>query len=193
VLIPKNQRMSDKLLLLDLDGTVRQSRSNPAGFIDEPNNQEVIPGADLAIERYASQDWRMVGITNQGGVGAGYKTLGQCLDEQLRTLALVPELDAIFFCPAHPAEIGHLCYEIDRIGNITTYTGRWAGFEGYRKPNPSMLRLAIDAYGKFSWDGGENLCVGDRPEDEEAARRAGVAFLSAEAWRESSPPILSEN
>ena len=176
---------ADKLLLLDLDGTVRQSRSNPQGFINHPDDQEVIPKAEDAIARYVGAGYRLVGVTNQGGVGAGFKTMGACLDEQIRTLDLVPALDAIFFCPAAPDDPGRTCYELRRSWEIQTHNGNWEqihAFSGYRKPFPGMLVMAIYTYGATPIHGGVNLMVGDRPEDKEAATRAGVPFRWAREW-----------
>ncbi|MEH1788842.1 MAG: hypothetical protein V7L23_25500 [Nostoc sp.] len=59
-----------KLLILDLDGTVRRPKSG-AKFINNPHDQEIIPEAQRAIAHYKSQCWIIVGATNQGGVAAG--------------------------------------------------------------------------------------------------------------------------
>ena len=58
-----------KLLMLDLDGTIRQCKSNPGEFINDPLDQKLIPGVTKAIARYS--DWEIVGITNQSGVASG--------------------------------------------------------------------------------------------------------------------------
>lgn len=63
-----------KLLILDLDGTVRCPKSG-AKFINDPLDQEIIPEAGIAIADYKSQGWIIVGATNQGGVAAGHKQL----------------------------------------------------------------------------------------------------------------------
>ena len=42
------------LLLLDLDGTVRQCKSTPGGFINDPHDQEIIPEAAAAMERWSA-------------------------------------------------------------------------------------------------------------------------------------------
>jgi D-glycero-D-manno-heptose 1,7-bisphosphate phosphatase len=45
-----------------------------------------------------------------------------------------------------------------------------------RKPGPGMLREAMS---DFEADPDETLYVGDRPEDEQAAKNAGVDFVWA--------------
>lgn len=59
--------MHTKLLLLDCDGTIREPRSG-AKFIQRPEDQKIIAGADKAIAHYHQEGWILVGITNQGGV-----------------------------------------------------------------------------------------------------------------------------
>ena len=54
--------MSNKILFLDLDGTVRRTKSG-ATFINDPYDQELIPGVEEAIARY--HNWLIIGITNQ--------------------------------------------------------------------------------------------------------------------------------
>ena len=55
-----------KLLLLDLDNTVRETISG-ATFINDPFDQRLILGAAETIARYKSQFWQIIGISNQGG------------------------------------------------------------------------------------------------------------------------------
>ncbi len=90
--------MTTKLLMLDLDGTVRCPKSR-AKFISDPLDQEIIPEAQLVIAHYKSQGWLIVGATNQGGVAAGHKQLEDAITEQYQTLRLCPELTCIYFCP----------------------------------------------------------------------------------------------
>ena len=85
-----------KILFLDLDGTVRKTKSG-ATFINDPYDQELISGVEQAIARY--KDWKIIGITNQGGVAAKHKTLENCIVEQQQTLALIPQMCCIYLCP----------------------------------------------------------------------------------------------
>jgi D-glycero-D-manno-heptose 1,7-bisphosphate phosphatase len=87
-----------KLLLLDCDGTIREPASG-GKFIQHPSDQRIIKGADQALAHYHKNEWQIVGITNQGGVAAGHKTIEDAIEEQLITLELFPEIEGIFFCP----------------------------------------------------------------------------------------------
>ncbi|MFM6573132.1 MAG: HAD-IA family hydrolase [Microcystis panniformis] len=48
----------------------------------------------------------------------------------------------------------------------------------FRKPNCGMISAALK-----SFKPSKALMVGDRLEDEEAAKNAGIHFLSADIWR----------
>lgn len=61
------------LLLVDLDGTIREPLSGKKYF-QHPQDQQIILGADVAINAYKNNSL-IVGITNQGGVAAGYKSI----------------------------------------------------------------------------------------------------------------------
>ena len=87
-----------KLLILDLDGTIRKPKSSNK-FIDKPDDQEPIKGAKEAVRKYSANGWHIYGCTNQAGVAAGYKSLEDCLQEQFNTLKLFPQMEAVFFCP----------------------------------------------------------------------------------------------
>ena len=52
-----------------------------------------------------------------------------------------------------------------------------------RKPGPGMLLEIIEQSGEAKRD---TLMVGDRPEDEQAARNAGVNFMWADAFFSSN-------
>ena len=162
------------LLLIDLDGTIREPLSGKQYF-QHPQDQKIIPGAEVAIGTY-KDDWIIVGITNQGGVAAGYKSIQECVREQQYTLELFPELREIYFCPDFE---GSKCFRVTRHNVHNHSKTKWSG--QYRKPGAGMLQLAMVRHKHTP----ENTCyVGDRPEDEAAARRAGVHFQWAKDWIE---------
>ncbi len=71
------------LLLIDMDGTLREPLSGQQHF-QHPKDQRIIVGADIAIRAY-KDDWMIVGITNQGGVAAGHKSMQECINGQTQT------------------------------------------------------------------------------------------------------------
>jgi D-glycero-D-manno-heptose 1,7-bisphosphate phosphatase len=160
------------LLLLDLDGTIREPKSG-SKFINRPDDQQLIPGAIRAMEAYRDDGYAMVGITNQGGVPR-FKSLGDCLNEQQRTMELCKAADVplrnIFFAPGDGREL-HSATAHHRAVTITPM---------YRKPAPGMIFAAISAYGGTD---GDILYVGDRPEDEAAVAAANESFDPAVAIR----------
>ena len=174
-----------KILFLDCDGTIRQPRGG-AKFINHPRDQRIIPGADSAIARYYQQGYCCIGITNQGGVASGYKSLEDAIAEQRYTLKLFRELEAIYFCPDYEGLIG---WKVTRTGKFKVSNhhrvAELMAHEQYRfrKPGAGMIMLAsLEFEGILE----ESMMVGDRDEDEAAAAKAGVAFLWADAWRKSA-------
>lgn len=169
-----------KLLLLDLDGTIREPKSG-AKFINRPDDQQLIEGIENTFRHY--QDWLAIGITNQGGVAAGHKSLEDAINEQRITIDLTGGIiSQIYFCPDFE---GKRCIQCGYRGD----SGSWGWLEmnsideslgGFRKPDPGMLNLAIaDCVRQPS----EVLYVGDRLEDMQAAEAANIPFLWASDWR----------
>ena len=173
-----------KALLLDLDGTIRQPTSGK--FIEYPNDQEPIKGAIKAIEIYHQEGWTMIGITNQGGVAAGHKSLKSAIEEQLKTLEIFPLLSYIYFCPDFE---GNLCYGVSRE-NIDLIHVICKEFLGqFRKPNCGMISASLKSFDKDPID---ILMVGDREEDKLAAKNAGINFLDAHIWSVYSLDLIKE-
>lgn len=173
-----------KLLLLDLDGTVRTTKSG-ATFINDPHDQQIIKEAAAAIACYPF-DWAVVGITNQGGVAAGHKSLEDAVKEQSYTLELCPRLAAIIFCVDFAGEtridvVRPGVLEINPKFNHHLTHDKLKGT--YRKPSPGMLLWAMEWSGV---DKADCIYVGDRTEDEQAASAAGVDFLWATKWYEQT-------
>lgn len=159
---------------MDLDGTIREPLSGKRYFQDF-QDQQIIPGAEVAIGAY-KDNWIIAGITNQGGVAAGYKTIIECVREQQYTLELFPELREIYFCPDFE---GKKCFRVARHNVYNHSKTKWSGY--YRKPKAGMLHLAMLRH-KHTPE--NTIYVGDRPEDEAAGRSAGVKFQWGTDWIE---------
>lgn len=164
-----------KLLLLDLDGTIRRSRSGE--FITDPNDQDSIEGAIESIESAQQQGWTMVGITNQAGVAAGHKTLKSAILEQKKTLEIFPMISCIYFCPDFE---GRECFRVTKYCCVQIDALYPDLIEQFRKPNPGMIFAALR---DFVEDPTDILMVGDRKEDQLAALKAGIRFLDASEFR----------
>lgn len=175
-----------RILFLDLDGTIRETKSGKAFINDDPTDQQLIDGAAEAIARYDKLGWLLVGVSNQGGVAAGKKTIKDAISEQAITLKLAG-LDAIYFCPNYH---GVECLKVNAHGVETIRQDSVAQYGSFRKPGPGMFNLAISEFGA---DRTDCWMVGDRPEDQEAAINAGVKFCPDSAWRASRTGIQSHS
>lgn len=159
------------VLYLDLDGTVRHGRAELGRFVNGPDDVVVFPEAVEMMRRWKSGARRIVGVSNQGGIALGYLSERDCARAMIRTQELASGLfDKIAWCRHHP-NAAHP--EMARC---------WC-----RKPAPGLLiEAALSVAARYP---GEiyppymALMVGDRPEDQECARIAGVDFQWAADWR----------
>lgn len=173
-----------RLLILDMDGTVKTTASG-AKFPLRPDDQIVIPQAARQIERYAADDWTIVIASNQGGVAAGHKSLSDVREEIEICLRSLPQIEIAFWCPDLEGQSLYATHR-DNIHPSTVEddlaTGLYRRRSPFRKPAPGMLLAAAD------WAGHPvtaALFVGDRLEDENAARAAGCNFMYASYWRKT--------
>jgi D-glycero-D-manno-heptose 1,7-bisphosphate phosphatase len=177
----------NKLLLLDKDGTLTTPVSGEK-FVQTPWDQKPMEGVVPGIDAAARAGWEIAICSNQGGIDAGYKTLENCFQEMRFALELFPKIAEAYFCPANYGSIGESCWRCwdDCLEEHRIQYGQFAdelpysqhGKTDYRKPGAGMLLLA-----QAIQNAGVVWYVGDRPEDEDAAKNAGVPFLSAEEWR----------
>ena len=188
-----------KIALFDLDGTLRQSKSGKT-FINEPFDQKpILENLNKALI-LKSQGWQIVGITNQGGVEAGHKSIHSAMMEQLYSAHML-KLDLLLFCP----DKGSICWEIDPYlpkNGIFKHECSMAPI--FRKPESGMLLRALETVtrGEFGFMTGHKVnqkgvsfsgmhyqqvdnskvttfYCGDRPEDAEAASKIGIRFIHA--------------
>lgn len=168
----------NRLLLVDLDGTIREPLSGEK-FIQHPRDQRIINGADKAIAHYYQQGYQIIGISNQGGVAAGFKSFTDCVEEQRYTLKLFPQMTQIYFCPDFE---GKECWVVNQVSPMPISASSF-GYEGaeFRKPGAGMLKLAMWQHGATPQN---CFYIGDRSEDAAASSAAGVHFFWAETWRD---------
>ncbi len=159
-----------RALCLDLDGTVRRSRSGAQFGPTSPEDVELYPGVEETIWRWREAGFYVLGVTNQGVVGYGTRT-------ELEVEAITAATCAAF--EHDPFHAIHACYALP--------PGAGGKVEGYayrsllRKPGDGMLVQAElearDAGFLIDWD--RSRFVGDRLEDLGCARAAGVPFTWA--------------
>lgn len=158
---------------LDLDGTVRYSRNGE--FINKPEDVALFPDVEDVLWRYRHQGFLIFGISNQGGVAFGHKTVIDNIREVEATV------DAFFENPFH---IIKTCLH-HPAGTVEPYCHRSL----LRKPEVGMLALCeLEAWESgFIVDWDNSLFVGDRPEDEQCAKNAGISFRWANEFFERKP------
>lgn len=176
----------NRAIFLDIDGTLTTTVSGKT-FKQHSQDVLVLPGVQKALEYYQSQapNWTMIGISNQGGVGAGYKSIKDAIAEMSFTLELLPQLKAIYFCPDFE---GVTCWKVTSSQSleIKQFNNEFGSF---RKPGTGMIDLAI---GDYQIEKGDSWYVGDRPEDEQCAITAGLHYMEAGMWRNRFLPGMYE-
>jgi histidinol-phosphate phosphatase family protein len=153
------------LLLLDRDGTLNRSLGGRPP--NHPDEVELLPRVACTLHHRASLGWRLVIITNQGGVAFGYQSHRQAWSTHQAVLDALPaSVDANYLCPHHPE------------GTDPVYAVPCPS----RKPAPGAI---LDALARFGARPAGCLFVGDHESDRQAAQAAGVPF--AWAWQFFGP------
>lgn len=161
--------MTDKpVLFLDMDSTVRKGYDEIGKFVNGPEDVEVFPEARTMMEMWHRDEGRIVTVSNQKGIGLGIVTTEAIQDAMVETNRQCGDIiDVMVWCPhSEPC----LC----------------------RKPQIGML---VQGVYQLEVKNGENYplsrmqMVGDRPEDEECARNAGIDFMWADQWRDLAKGI----
>ncbi|MDA8017566.1 MAG: HAD-IIIA family hydrolase [Thermoanaerobaculia bacterium] len=158
--IPFARRSSDERmhrgLLLDVDGTLRKTRSG-APYPSEPDDVEILPGRKEVLDRYAAEGWKLLGISNQSGIGKGR----------------VAE-DAVRRCFERTEEL--LGHQLDILYSpqAATAAGVWS-----RKPMPGMV---VEHIVRHHLDRDRCLVVGDLDSDRDLAELCGIEFRWADEF-----------
>lgn len=164
------------VLYLDLDGTVRLGYDELGRFVNGPEDVVVFPEAVEMMRRWKAGGGRIIGVSNQGGIALGHVTYRQVAEAMVETYRQTGALfDKIAFCRHHPAA--------DHPENARCWC---------RKPSPGLLiEAALDVRQHYNeiYPPYMGLMVGDRPEDEECARLAGLDFQPAADWRAQAAKV----
>lgn len=162
------------LLVLDIDGTVRQGKDDALGrWVNGPEDVVVFPAARQRMAEWKASGGRIIGLSNQGGVGLGIVTAEAVMAGMAETQHQCGNLfDKIVMCFHHPDAED---LELARC---------WC-----RKPSPGgLVEGALEMAGRYDeiYPPHMGLFVGDLPVDEECARLAGFPFSWALEWREGA-------
>lgn len=161
--------MEYKLIIFDVDGTLgdppefdRNATGKQPRFRKTPDDWQLFPGRKERLAALQTAGIKTALATNQGGVAFGY------LKEDEMMLWLM-----------------ELTFELGTTGNYVCFNHPQGKIEKYRKedydrkPKPGMLFKAMTFHDVLPY---ETLYVGDRPEDQQAAWNAGVAFMWADQF-----------
>ena len=152
--------MKHPAVFLDRDNTLIQND----GDLGDPDAVELITGVPLAIASLCGLGYRVVVVTNQGGVARGAYTEEDVEAVHERISALVQDrangarIDAFYACPFHPE------------GTVKAY----ARDHENRKPRPGMLLQAAE---DLDLDLSASWMVGDQMRDVEAGAAAGCRTI----------------
>ena len=163
-------------VFLDRDNTLIHND----GDLGEPDGVELVQGAAMAVASLRGLGFKVIGITNQGGVARGkygesdVEAVHERIDALLERGANGADVAGWYFCPFHPR------------GTVEKYTREHPD----RKPAPGMLLRAAEEH---RIDLGKSWMVGDSLRDTQAGEAAGcrTVLLHPEAGR-LSPTRLAE-
>jgi len=143
-------------VFMDRDGVLNEDR----GYVSRPEDFHWLPGAVPALRWLQRAGWRLVIVTNQGGIARGlygpaeYDNVTGWMQAELAKQGV--RFDGIYHCP-------HL-----RDAPLAAWRRQCA----CRKPLPGML---LRAARELDIDLASSVMVGDKPGDIAAGRAAGLA------------------
>lgn len=170
-----------KILFMDLDDTlILGPKHRDGAFIKGPQDVELFPGVLERLKWFKSRGWRLVLISNQGGIALNLideSVVARIFQEVNRLTANL--FDRMQWCPHHP--------DAKMTIEEETLEAAWCMC---RKPLAgmiygNMLSLA-EQHGHEYYRPYTCLMVGDMDSDRECAKAAAVPFLDAVEWRDTS-------
>lgn len=148
-------------IFLDRDNTLIANR----GDLGDAESVRLLDGAAEALSELREAGYRLVVVTNQGGVARGkfseadvdavHQRIAQLLDEEIHQSGLI---ERFYYCPYHPE------------GTVTEYRRD----HPWRKPNPGMI---LQASRDMELDLEHSWVIGDQDRDIAAGRAAGCRTL----------------
>lgn len=157
-----------RLLIIDIDGTVRKGVDELGRWVNGPEDVEVYPEAVERLNAWRADGGKVIGVSNQGGIFLGHvsdEQVAAAMQETQRQLN--GALDRMVWCKHDPKGI---CF--------------------CRKPGPGaalkgIISLAMETGHLYPPE--LALVVGDRAEDEGLAAQLAYPFQHAGAWRAGQP------
>ncbi len=139
-----------KALFLDRDGVINHDSGD---YTCSPEDFIFNPGIFDFLKAMQNRGYRLVVVTNQGGIAKGLYSLGTfaAINQKMLTAFAAHDivLDEVYFCRHHPDFGACIC----------------------RKPGSLFIEKAL---ARFGYDASKSFMIGDRERDVEAAAGAGV-------------------
>ena len=144
-------------LLLDVDGTLRKTRSGEI-FPRDPEDVELLPGRRELLQRWVDEGYKLFFVSNQSGVASGTVSKEAVEAAFARTVELLGlPVAEVAYCP-HPAfPAGCFC----------------------RKPLPG---LGVSLIHRHRLAREHVIMVGDMDSDRDFARSLGVRYVDSEVF-----------
>jgi len=147
-------------LFLDRDGVLNVDHS----YVFKIEDMELMPGVVEGLTKAAKAGFRLVIVTNQGGIALDYYTEAQmhAFNEELSARILAQSsgaavIDGAYFCPHHPrSEDPMMSIDCD-----------------CRKPAPGMINQALGDFPDI--DPKQSWMIGDKAADIDCGRAAGLS------------------
>ena len=144
-------------VFLDRDGVLTEEK----GYVDSLQDLAIFPYAAECVREIHEKGYYAIVVTNQSGVARGLFTEAQ-LKEMNEHLVKETDVDAVFYCPHHPA------------GTVKQYAKACR----CRKPFTGMIEAACQRFG-IKLDG--SWMVGDRASDIMTGKNAGLRTVLLES------------
>lgn len=146
-----------KCVFLDRDGVLNKD----VGYISNIKEFKIYPYTGKAIKFLNDEEYLVILITNQAGVGRGLITIKELNSIHLYLKKRIKKnkaiINDIYFCPDHP----------------THGIGKYKKNTQDRKPGSGMIKKAIK---KWNIDIKNSFMIGDRKKDLLCSNGAGVKF-----------------
>ena len=147
-----------KCAFLDRDGVINEDK----GYISEIQDFKIYPHTAKAIKLLNDNNFLVILITNQAGIGRGLITLKQLQNIHAYLKNIMKKNNAlindIYFCPFHPV-----------FG-----LGKYKKNSPDRKPGSGMIKKAKK---KWNIDNKQSFMIGDKKTDLLAAKNANLKFF----------------
>jgi len=150
-------RYFNKGLLLDVDGTVRLTKSG-AIYPTDPNDIELLPGRREVLQQFVDNGYRLFFISNQSGIASGKvseEAVNACFNKTIELLGL--DITEVRFCPHKAFPTSCFC----------------------RKPMPGF---GIELIRKYELSLEHLIMVGDMDSDARFAENIGARFIYADEF-----------